>query len=93
MIDYIAIGPCPYDEECAQLYEPDYRKKATAECGRYIQLLREKFGSEPERSRLTTKWFSHDFGSYAEVVCYYDDEEKESVNYAFKVEEGLASWS
>jgi len=34
-------------------------------------------------------WFSHDFGAYVSVVCYYDQDSEESVNYAFSCE-GLA---
>jgi len=93
MKDYINIGPTPCEEDCAQLGTPDYREKALAECKRFIQLLRKKFGPEPEDARLAIKWFEHDFGSYCEVVCFYDTDIQESVDYALRCEgETPATW-
>ena len=93
MKDYLNIGPVPPEEDCAQLGTPDYREKAIAECRRYIKLLREMLGEEPVGAQLAIKWFQHDFGSYCEVVCYYDNERPETLDYALKCEgDGPLTW-
>jgi hypothetical protein len=93
MRDYISIGSSPYDEPCAQVGQPDYRKNAVAECTRFIELLRDTVGPEPEGARLSIKWFPHDFGDYAEVVCYYETNMSASVDYALRCEaETPATW-
>jgi hypothetical protein len=63
MRDYISIGSTPCEESCAQVGQPDYARKARAECIRFIQLLRRRFGSEPEGAWLSVKAFDHDFGT------------------------------
>ena len=93
MRDYLNIGPTPCEEPCAQVGQPDYRKKALAECHRFIELLQKTFGPEPEAARLAVKAFDHDFGTYYEVVCHYDTEIQESVDYALRCEgETPAAW-
>jgi hypothetical protein len=93
MRDYISIGSSPYDEPCAQVGQPDYTRKARAECIRFIQLLRKTFGPEPEGAWLSVKWFEHDFGSYCEVICYYNTDIPASVDYALRCEaETPATW-
>ena len=89
MIDYISIGSSPTDEDCAQVGSENYLSRAMEECRRFVELLRKKFGDEPEEARLRVKSFPHDFGTYSEVVCYYDDTIKESLEYAFFLEENV----
>ena len=86
MIDYISIGSSPTDEDWAQVSSENYLSKAIEECRRFIGLLRKKFEDEPEGARLKVKSFPHDFGTYHEVVCYYDDAIKESFEYALLLE-------
>jgi hypothetical protein len=86
MRDYIDIGPSPADEPCAQLGSEGYEEKAHAECKRFIALIRKKFGPAPPGASLKIKSNAHDFGIYYEVVCYYDTEDKEAIDYAFKCE-------
>ena len=93
MSNYIEIGATPYDEECAQVGEPNYRQLARIECNAFIAQLRRMFGPEPEGAQLRVKSFSHDFGSYHEVVCYFDPDNEASTEYAFQCEgEGPAEW-
>lgn len=93
MKDFITIGPTPCEEPCAQMGTPDYREKALAECKRFIKLLRQKFGPQPEGARLAVKSFLHDFGTYYEVVCHYDTDIQASVDYALRCEgETPATW-
>lgn len=93
MSTYVNIGSTPADEECVQVGSPDYSHRSRKECTAYIHQLRRQFGPEPDGALLTTKSFAHDFGTYREVVCYYDENIAESVEYAFKVENGSpARW-
>jgi hypothetical protein len=93
MRDFISIGPTPCEEPCAQVGELNYREKALAECRRFLLLLRKKFGPEPEGAWLSVKWFPHDFGDYAEVVCYFNTDIPASVDYAYRCEaETPAAW-
>ena len=84
--DYINIGPCPTDEEPVQLGRSNYPVLARKECIRFIALIRKVLGLEPEGARLGVKSFPHDFGSYYEVVCYYQDSLPDSLEYALKCE-------
>lgn len=86
MRDEINIGPVPYDEDCAQLGTDNYEMLARAECKRFIGLLRKKLGSEPKGATLKVKGFPHDFGTYYEVVCVYEDTYPEAIDYAFRCE-------
>lgn len=86
MKDYLNIGPCPGDEQAAQVGSPDYHQKARRECRIFINMLRRIHGEEPTGARLTIRAFDHEFGSYHEVVCYYDSDNKVSSEYALKCE-------
>jgi hypothetical protein len=93
MRDFLNIGSAPYEEDCAQLGTEDYYEKSKDECRRFIDLIRQKCGPEPVGARLATKSFQHDFGTYYEVVCYFDDTIPESEEYAFEVEANApATW-
>ena len=86
MRDYFSIGPTPSEEDCAQVGQPDYRRTAMEECQRFIERIRTTLGPEPPDAELAIKSFPHDFGSYYEVVCYYDTTNERSMRYAWKVE-------
>jgi len=86
MRDYINIGSSPYGEDCCQVGSPNYGQNARKECMRYIENIIKVCGEPPIGASLVVKGFPHDFGTYYEVVCYYDDAMHESVDYAFHVE-------
>ena len=91
--DFVTLGTTPYDEPCACMGEPDYHVTALSECLRFILLLRETFGVEPEGAWLSVKSFPHDFGIYQEVVCYFNTDIPESMDDAFRCEnERPATW-
>ena len=93
MRDYLTIGPTPWEEPCAQVGAPEYARNARAECRRFIQQLRQTFGPEPTGAQLAVKAFPHDFGTYHEVVCYYETDIQASVDYASRCEEEMpARW-
>ena len=93
MRDYISIGSAPSEEECVQVGSEDYSTRARKECQRYIATIRRVCGDEPDGARLVIKDFPHDFGTYYEVVCYYDNFYPKSFGYASWVEEnGPLTW-
>jgi hypothetical protein len=93
MRDYITVGASPCEESCAQVGQPGYAQQAREECRRFIQLIREKLGPEPEGARLAHKSFPHDFGDYLEVVCYFDPAVEAAVDYAHRCEsDAPATW-
>ena len=92
MRSYVELGPVPANENCAQVGAIDYYDVARKECWRYVELLRKKFGEEPEGARLAVKSFPHDFGSYLEVICYFDEEKEESEKYAYNMENNLPEY-
>ncbi|MEK6832739.1 MAG: hypothetical protein AABY32_01715 [Nanoarchaeota archaeon] len=86
MRDYLSIGSTPSNEDCAQVGSDNYSSIAKQECRKYIDIIRQKCGNEPDGANLSIKSFPHDFGSYYEVVCYYNNDIPESVDYAYFVE-------
>jgi len=92
--DLVNIGSTPPSEECIQLGTENYDTLAFNECTRYIEHIRLVSGVEPEGALLAVKAFPHDFGTYHEVICYYDETNAQALDYAFFVEDnGPDSWS
>ena len=93
MKDEMVIGSSPINEDCAQVGSPDYFEKAQKECKAFLKQLVRVFGEPPEKAKLKVKGFSHDFGTYYEVVVDYNDEVEKEVDYAFLLEgEMLENW-
>ena len=92
--DYMEIGPVPAAEECQQVGMPGYDPiAAKQECQRFIDLIRQVVGEEPEGARLVVKSNPHDFGTYYEVAVKYDVNDEIAVEYAMKVEsEAPLTW-
>ena len=85
-MDKLEIGPVPCNEECESLghnYDP---LKARKESQQYIEQLRRQFGQEPDGCRLVVTSNPHDFGTYLEVACRYDETNEAACAYAFKCE-------
>ncbi|MDP2949229.1 MAG: hypothetical protein Q8P22_06800 [Chloroflexota bacterium] len=86
MRDYQSIASAPYDEPCVQVNpQGDYHDAMRAECRRFIELIRKKLGPEPPGAHLAIKSCPHAFGTYYEVVCWYDDSQ-EAADYALRCE-------
>ena len=94
MRDDISIGSAPCEESCVQVNrEGDYHEAMRAECRRFLDLIRKKLGPEPEGARLAVKSNPHDFGTYYEVVCYFEDGDEEAREYALLCEgEAPTTW-
>ena len=84
--DYLNIGSSPCCEDCAQVGSDDYFEKSRIELRAFRNQLIRVFGEPPFGAELRIKAFPHDFGTYHEVVCYFDDNEPESMEYAFHLE-------
>lgn len=92
-MEYLELGPAPYDEQCVQIGTLDYREKAIAECQRYKEQIIRQFGEPPENAGLRVKGFPHDFGNYYELCINFDPDDEKAVEYAFEVEGNLpANW-
>lgn len=92
MRDYIDIGSTPANEDCEQL-GPNYdAQKARKECRAFIHQILRELGPEPEGANLAIKSNPHDFGTYLEVVCYFDDKNEKARNYAFRCEDTAVDW-
>lgn len=84
----IYIGSCPEDEPVVHLSDhPDCQSDMLKQCRLYREALRRKFGPEPEGARLVIKKNYHDFGTYYDVECRYDPNNKEATEYAFNCED------
>ncbi len=85
--DIIYLGASPSEEPCVQLGTPGYLHVAFDECTRYIRLIRNTLGIEPEGARLFIKRNAHDFGTYLEVCCEYEVQNEPAERYAWACED------
>ena len=95
MRNFEMIGPTPHDESCAQVGSPDYSQRARLECDLFMQQIRKHY-PEPEHGYLRIKSNAHDFGTYYEVAAYFDEDDAQSVEWAYDIEGDvkgvLATW-
>ena len=97
MIEYVEIGSTPCNEECAQVGAPDYSERSRKECNAYINQLHRIIvaaGKEiPDGFRLFIKGNSHEFGTYHEVACKFNDNNEVACDLAYWVENNCpANW-
>ncbi len=85
-MDFINIGATPYGEECVQVGSDDYMKYAQIQCNIFQEQLERQFSNPPPRTWFSVKSFPHEFGSYLEVVCHFDDADEASMDWAYNVE-------
>jgi hypothetical protein len=92
-LEKLYLGPTPAEEPCAQLGQPNYHEQALKECRAYIRQLARRFGEPPPGTRFAQSRETHDFGSYFEVVVWYDPEDEASREFALRVDDDLpARW-
>lgn len=90
---YTEFGPVPYDEQAAQSGTDGYTPRARQECQRLIELLREKFGPEPEGVTLQIGSNPHDFGTYYDVRAVYADGDERGHAYGLAIDANVpATW-
>jgi hypothetical protein len=86
MRDWLSIGSSPSGEDCAQIGDEDYYMRSRKELRAFIKQLAREFPSPPQGAYLAAKSFPHDYGSYTEIVVFYDDTKEECLDWALKVE-------
>ncbi|SRR6266571_3917744 len=85
--DYVDLGPTPAEESCQQVGTAAYDEgEARRESRIYLEQIRRVCGVEPLGARLVIKGFAHDFGTYHEVVCRFNDESETATAYAYRLE-------
>ena len=91
MKEYIELGPSPWGEECVPVKSgTDYLPAMLAECDRYKRQLERDFAIPDDmNARYAIKKFPHDFGTYAEVVIFFDDEDEAASEFAYDLESHL----
>lgn len=85
MREYVSIGSVPADEECEQIGPNFNPEKSRAELRAFKGQLERMFPAV----RFGIKSFPHDFGSYSEVVAYYDSNNEDDASNAFEVENSM----
>ena len=94
MEDYMFIGSVPYKEPCAQVGSEGYDLLGKFECNLFMNAIVNLLGKPPKEAKLTVKSNPHDFGVYYTVVCHFDKEIEESLDYALKCEGiNIPKWS
>lgn len=90
-IDYMEIGSSPSDEDCAQLGSDNYDKLSRIELNAYVHQLERMFPyvKNSDSLKFAVKRFNHDFGTYAEVVIYFDTANEFEYNCAIDIEHNL----
>ena len=84
-MENLNIGSAPNEDDCAQVGSADYYERARKECRAFMEQIRKHY-PEPENGYLNVKSYPHDFGSYYEVVAYYDQSDAEAVKWAYDIE-------
>lgn len=93
MRDYITLGPTPCAENCAQVGDINYKRRATLEMDAYINQLERMFpNSSSDGLSFQKKWFNHDFGTYGEVVVVYNDDDYDATVHAIRIENNLPDY-
>jgi len=87
MQDHQTIGPVPCNEDCQQVGTPSYdHAKAKLECETFKAQLERTFKNPPVGASIGIMSFPHDFGTYMEVVVFFDDEIEAAMDYMLEVE-------
>jgi len=86
MRDFIELDTTPCDEPCFQIGSDDYYKQTRIEAKVFIEQLIRIFGEGTENNYFSIKSNPHDFGTYHSLAVYYNDNDEESVDYAYNIE-------
>lgn len=90
----LVIGSCPISEDCVQVgKDNNYGPVQREECKCFIEALRRMHGEEPKGARLHVTSNPHDFGTYYQVICRFNLDNRLAVEYAYKLEsESPETW-
>ena len=94
-LETLDLGPCPSDEECAQVGSDGYSGRAHRECAAWRDQVRRHFSTHgrvmPDSCQLAIDSHTHDFGQYHEVAVMFDPDDQPSVEFTNWLEESLPS--
>lgn len=89
----LALGPVPVEEAPARPGDSAYAARAFAQCQRFIALVRQRLGPEPDGARLGVRRSDQDFDPYLEVVLRFDDANNAARGYAARCDrDAPARW-
>jgi len=91
MKNYLVLGSTPCNEDCAQVGNDNYYDQSQIELhvyGKYIHRIFPQILAS-KTLYLKIKSFPHDFGTYRELVLYYDDSNEEELSLAYSIDEFL----
>jgi hypothetical protein len=91
---YLELGPAPCNEQSAEVGTHDYWDRAVNECRAYAEAIRRKLGREPDGAVLTVNSFRRGLGTYYQVVCHYDQDSPNAIEYAMRCKrDAPATWA
>ncbi len=85
-MEWFDFDTVPYEEQCAQVGEPNALQKMKDEVKRTKALLIQKFGEPPIGVLIRPHRNEHDFGSYFSLRLYYNPNLPDAVAYALACE-------
>ena len=87
----ISLGAVPASESFTDAGDAD---RALSDCRRYVALLRDVIGPEPQGAELRIRPCEPERGSHLEVVVEYDAENNVARAYAIRCDrEGPTTWA
>lgn len=93
MAKTFTLGPCPTEEEPAQLGQtPDFARLNRLEVNCYQAALVARYGPPPSAACFERHGSDHDFGRYYELALRFDPQDAAATAYATLVDEGIGRW-
>ena len=93
MTETFTLGPCPAEEDTAQLGRtPDFERLNLLEVDCYQAALIARYGPPPPEARFKRQGSDHDFGRYYEFALCFDPDDEAAAAYATLVDEGIGRW-
>jgi len=90
----ISLGAVPARERFTLDGDAGDGQRALSECRRYVALLRDVIGPEPQGAHLQIRRAEPERGSYLEVVVEYEDANNVARAYAIRCDrEAPATWA
>ena len=90
----IELGSAPYDEDCAQLGQPDYEERVRRELTAFMAQLRRVYRAAHNVDLslpLIVVRHQHDFGVYHEVNVLFNSRISDEVEAAYWLEANVPS--
>ncbi|MGA7933847.1 MAG: hypothetical protein WCA35_09900 [Kovacikia sp.] len=88
MYESLELGQTPCNEECAQVGKDNYPEQSRKECRVWISQLQREFPKADDiDAHFKISQFTHDLGTYREVVLNYNLNDDRAVKYASQIEQ------